>query len=90
VGDRLTGGDAHPQPGEQPRPDVDRHAADLAQVDPGLLAEEVDRRGQRLGVALGPAAVDRRQHALVPADGAADLHGRRGDAEDEHQGPTSL
>src|SRR5690606_31728275 len=60
------------------------HAADLVEVDAGLAAQEVDGGGQRLGVALAPAGVDGGQHALVAADGGAHLHGRRGDAEDQH------
>ena len=56
-----------------------------AELDAGLAAEELDGRGERLGVAAAPRGVDRAEDALVAADGAADLGGGGGDAEDQHQ-----
>ena len=50
----LAVGDPDPQAGEQPGPDVDGDRADLAQLDLGLPADELDRRRERLGVAPAP------------------------------------
>ena len=46
--------------------------------------KSIDGR-QVLGVALAAGRVRRGEHALVAADGAADLLGGGGDPEDEHQ-----
>jgi hypothetical protein len=50
----LGGGDPDPQAGEQARTEVDRHHADLVQLDPGLTSDEVDGGGEGLGVPLAP------------------------------------
>src|SRR5690606_9346994 len=82
--DRL--GRRHPdaQAGEQAGPDVDGDQSDLAELDAGLTADELDGRGEVLGVALGLAGVRRGEHALVASDGAARLHRRGLDAQDQH------
>ena len=51
LGERLAGGQADAHAGEQPGSDVDGDDADLVEPDVGLGAHELDRRGQRLGVA---------------------------------------
>ena len=85
----LAGGDADPQAGEQARAHVDGHAADLVEVDAGLVAQEVDRRAPAISAWRLPRLEwTEAEHALVAADGAADLHGRGGDAEDQHGAPT--
>ena len=72
-------------PVNMPGPEVDRDGADVGQLDAGLPAQELDGRGEGLGVAAAAGGVDGAEHALVPADGAADLGGGRGDPEDQHQ-----
>ena len=82
---RLRRRDPDAKAGVEARPDVDGHGADLVETDPRLLHDELDRRDERLGVTPIARRLEERDHALVPADGAADLMGRRLDAEDEHQ-----
>ena len=80
------GRDADAQAGEQARSDVDGDHADLAQLDPRLLADEVDLGCEHLRVALAARRVRRRQHAFMPTDGTADLGGGALDPEDQHGG----
>ena len=75
------------RPVNRPGPDVDGHAADLVEVDAGLVARKSIDGASDSAWRLGPAGVDLGQHALVPADGATDLLGRGRDAEDQHAGP---
>ena len=77
MGQRLARGQPDPEPGEQPGADIDRDHADLGQLDAGLPADEVDLRGEALGVAPAPRRVGRGEHPLVTADGAAHLDRRR-------------
>ena len=81
---RLAGGQADAHPGEQPGPDVDGDQPDLVELDVGLAADELDRRRQGLGVAPAARDLEQGDHALVAADGDADLLGRRLDPEDQH------
>ena len=76
-------------PVNRPGTDVDGDRADLRHVDVGLLAHELDRGHQRLGVAAAAAHLEHGQHALVPADRHADLLGGRLDAEDQHRNAAS-
>ena len=76
------------RPVNRPGPRSTATHADLATASTrAWRADELDGRRQRLGVALAPGRVRRGQHALVAADGAADLHGGGLDAEDQHGVP---
>mgnify|MGYP002682758081 CR=1 FL=1 len=47
LGDRLGCGKADAHAREQPRPDIDRDRTELADLDVGLLAHELDRGDER-------------------------------------------
>jgi hypothetical protein len=82
---RLRRRQPDPHAGEQARPDVDGDAPDLVEPDVGLLAHELDRRRQDLGVPPAADDLERGDDPLVPAEGDADLLGRGLDAEDQHR-----
>jgi hypothetical protein len=82
-GDR--GRDTDAQPGVEARPDVDRHQADLVELDAGLTADRVDLWCQHLGVMPAAVRLHRREDSFVSADGTADLRARGFDSEDQHQ-----
>ena len=84
---RLGRRQADPHAGEQPGADVDGDQSELVEAEVGLLADEVDRRGEDLGVAATAPDLEQRDHALVAADGDADLLGRRLDPQDQHDMP---
>ena len=83
LGERLAGGQPDAHPGEQAGSDVDGDEAELVEPDVGLGADEVDGRGDDLGVAPATPDLEQGDHALVPADRHADLLGRRLDPEDQ-------
>ena len=86
---RLAGGEPDAHAGEQARPDVDGDQPELVQPDLGLGADEVDRRGEDLGMAPATPDLEQRDHPLVAAERHADLLGRRLDPEDQH-GPLAV
>ena len=83
-GQRLAGGETDPHAGEQPRTDVDGDQAQLAELDVGLLAHELDRRGQDLGVVTAADHLEPGDHTFVAADGDTDLLRGGLDPEDQH------
>ena len=72
-GERLAGGEPDAHPGEQPRTDVDGDHAQLGELDVSLVAHELDRRGQDLGVAAAADHLEPGDHTFVAADRDADL-----------------
>ena len=89
VGDGLAGAMPTRRPVNRPGPRSTATATDVVELHARLLRHELDGGRERLGVAAAAGGVERRQHALVPADGAAHLLGGRVDAEDDHSAPPS-
>ena len=84
-GQRLGRRQPHAHAGEQAGADVDGHETDLVEADVGLGTDELDRRGERLGVAPATRDLEQGDDALVAGEGHADLFGRRLDAQDQHR-----
>ena len=68
VGERSRGRDADPQAGEGARPDADREAVDLGEVD-ARLGQQRERERQQLadvaGTLTGRRLVAAREHVLI-------------------------
>ena len=83
-------GHADPQPGEQARSDVDGDDVDVGQGRTRGLGQEVQSRGEGLGVPAAGIDGEQPEHAVRSADGGRDLGGGRVDGEDDQRRAASV